>query len=283
MPAQNQPGLVLDRAHPLTRGLVGWWPMNEGGGGQAKDVSGSANPATLTNISPSSTSGWAGGPSGRSLMFDATDDYLSVTSSKAISTDLLGDMTWAMWVKIVNFSNHIWLLSKGSGTFADSYNCFLLITTGIVYHRRANGTAAEQDVTSTRAPPLGQWCHIAATERNRVVTHYLNGAPNGSATLSAGSTSDSGNVLRIGARSDGFYMNGQMAHVRLYSRALSAVEVGQLYADPLAGARLPSNPRRYYVAPAISPPAAIAAPPTADRLWNRGYVGRIFRRGERGS
>jgi hypothetical protein len=59
-------------------------------------------------------------------------------------------------------------------------------------------------------------------------------------------------------------------------------EIEQLYTDPLAGALAPIRVSRLIVPAVVSPPAAIAAPPTADRLWNRGYVGRIFRRGEKG-
>lgn len=43
----------------------------------------------------------------------------------------------------------------------------------------------------------------------------------------------------------------------------------------------PPNSRRYYVAPAISPPATPTAPMSADRLYNRSLA-RIFRRGETG-
>jgi hypothetical protein len=102
------------------------------------------------------------------------------------------------------------------------------------------------------------------------VQHYYNGRPDGSGTLST-TIGDSGNAMRLGNRPDGFWLSGQMSNWRLYNRALSALEVAQLYADPMAGARAPLSISRTFV--------FVPRPSTADRLHNRRFS-RIYRRGE---
>jgi hypothetical protein len=104
---------------------------------------------------------------------------------------------------------------------------------------------------------------------------YLNGRRVAIAGPSFGTAGDVSTVLCLGCRTGSYISQGATAQARLYSRALSDSDVAQLYADPLAGARAPVSAARYFVPATISPP-------TADRLWNRGYVGRIFRRGEKG-
>jgi hypothetical protein len=103
MPAQNLPGLMLDRSHPLARGLVGWWPLNEGGGTRVADVGSYQNPGAFGNITPSSTSGWSGGPHGRAVRFDGSDDIISVPHSASLA--LTGDMSACAWVNVTSVAS----------------------------------------------------------------------------------------------------------------------------------------------------------------------------------
>jgi hypothetical protein len=246
--------------------------MNEGGGNGLMDVV-QNNGGLLVN-------GPARGGSklGPAISFDGSDDHVIVPHHPRLS--ILGDMSAVVWVNPTNYGNYRMMFTKTNGGTAGPYAMFLNIAGGVPTFFRGNG-AAEGNSAGTTAPATGVWSQVAVTHRGTAVSHYLNALDNGTGAISA-ATADSGNPLYFGRRADGYYFLGGMAHLRLYNRALSAVEVAQLYADPLAGARAPVSAARYFVSATISPPAAIAAPPTADRLWNRGYVGRIFRRGEKG-
>jgi hypothetical protein len=249
--------------------------MNEGGGERVNDISGNSNVGTLTGIAPSATSGWTGGPRGRAITFDAANDYINVPHSASLS--ITGAMSMVLWLNADYASNYLMLFVKDSGTVPAPYQAYIQAGTGLVELWRGNGVS-QANLASTAAIPSKTWCMIAMTHDGTTGKHYLNGAPNGSGALSV-ATSDAGTALVIGQRAGSYWMKGGFANLRLYNRVLDSCEVAQLYADPLAGARAPVSAARYFVPATISPPAA---PPTADRLWNRGYVGRIFRRGEKG-
>jgi len=287
MPAQNLPGLLLDRAHPLSRGLVGWWPMNEGSGTRVSDVSGNQFAGTMANFSMSQSSGWVGSSVGRGVAFDATDDALTIAHNAAIANALTSTtFTFAAWARVDNLAAYSILAYKGSagGVPGPLQIYWEPAGGGSWYFLIGNGSSSNGPTIGIGQISAGVWHHLAAIRDGGTSSArmYLNGRRVAVAGASFGTAGDVSTALCLGCRTGSYISQGATAQARLYSRALSDSDVAQLYANPLAGALAPSNPRRYWVGVVISPPAAIAAPSTADRLWNRGYVGRIFRRGEKG-
>ena len=285
MPSLNLPGLVLDRAHPLSRGLVGWWPMNEGGGIRINDLVNGNYGTFGTGIVPSATAGWAGGALGRSVGTDASDDIIAVPHSPALA--LTGDMTISVWLYTRNAAGATYQAFSSKGVVGIGYASpwiAMIWTDATIIISYGNGVGAA-NTWSTGTVPSNQWFNLVITRKGSAITFYKNGAQLGTAgDIGAQAVTDAGTAYLIGGRTPGtlYGMNGWQCHHRLYSRAIGVSEIAQLYADPLAGALAPARASRLIVPVVISPPAAIAAPPTADRLWNRGYVGRIFRRGEKG-
>lgn len=266
MPAQNLPGLMLNRAHPLARGLVRWWPMNEGAGYRIYDV------ATRTYATfPTSGATWSGGAAGSSILLDGAN-YLTVVNPTAADLPSgAGARSMSILVRPSSISaGYHWGAAMGSA--APSLTTMIGRNGSTLY-----GAFYANDLSVANFFAAGKWASIVLTYDG--VTAFLYG--NGSLLTSGAKTlSLTLNLFYIGNMVSGSELwDGNVSHLRIYNRALSAVEVAQLYADPLAGARAPVSAARYFVPATISPPAA---PPTADRLWNRGYVGRIFRRGEKG-
>jgi len=274
MPTQNLPGLMLDRAHPLARGLVGWWPMNEGGGTRVNDISGNNNAGAFSGITQGSTSGWAGGFNGRAVMFDGTDDAVAIPTAAPLQ--ITGAISVCGWVNIPALSGYYIMAEKGP-----AYpNPYAIVTEpgGTVEWLRGNG-ASQSYVISTGAISAGVWQFIVGTWADGVFRIYLNGRFDNSASASPTCTDD-GQALYIGMRRDAAAaMPGRIAHVRLYNRALLAAEVAQLYAEPLAGAKTPPKWGRYIWQAAA--PALGSAKLSADRLYNRSG-GRVWRRGDTG-
>ena len=270
MPAQNLPGLVLDRAHPLSRGLVGWWPLNEGGGSGVADVTGTGKPSPITTASTDHK--WIGGPRGGAAVLFSGQQAAAPVSNNLFQIGA-GDYALSIWV----FTTAVGTLLAMS-KFAGSGDDYWFGTSGAsaVTMSIKGGT-----VTASVNIADGFWHHIAATRLSGYVTIYVDGRARNAGTLATASSPTGSFLLGAFIAAGSYGWIGGMSSARYYNRVLDAREVAQLYADPLAGALAPAR-ARLYVAPAISPPAAIAAPPTADRLWNRGYVGRIFRRGEKG-
>lgn len=271
MATPNIPGLLLNTAHPLSRGLVGWWPMNEGAGERVNDISPYQNPGLFGNIAPSATSGWSGGPHGRAVQFDGSDDIVSVPHAPQLA--LTGDMTAAAWVFHTSTANYRSILIKGhvGAGYPAPFHMFVEITTGKVLFYFGNGSS--QTGIDTPTMPLGSWAFVCGTRLGSTITVYINGRYALSGSLGAQAVTDAGTALGIGSRTPGtaYPMLGGIANARLYNRALSAAEVAELYANPMAGARAPfSLPRSYLY---------VSRPKSADRLHNRSHS-RIYRRGE---
>ena len=96
---QDKPpvGSQINWGHPLARGLVGCWLLNEGAGRKAYDLSEYRNHGTLTSmaIPPTPNSGWNPGRTGIGLSFDGVDDYVGM-----MTTDLYTDtITLEAWTK----------------------------------------------------------------------------------------------------------------------------------------------------------------------------------------
>jgi len=272
MPLSNIPGLIPDRTHPIMRGLVGWWPMNEGAGARVNDISPYQNAGLFGNISPGPTSGWSGGPLGRAVQFDGSDDIVTVPHAAQLA--LTGDMSACAWFRPTSSSNYRSLLIKGNvgAGYPSPFHITVESGTGYLFAMWGNGSG-QTGVYTAAALTMGLWYFAVATRLGSTVTLYINGEYNNSANLGGQAVTDAGTPLGIGARPSGtsYPMLGGVANARLYNRALSASEVAQLYADPLAGARAPRWRTRTFI--------GLLRSLTADRLHNRRFS-RIYRRGE---
>jgi len=153
-----------------------------------------------------------------------------VTIKHAAELSILGDMSFIGWIKPISYANYRMVLTKTNGAIAAPYALFLNNGSGTPVWFRGNGTS-EAAFGNGNAPPLGEWSCIGVSQAGAVVTHYLNGIPNGSGSISA-TPADSGNPLYVGKRTDGYYFDGDMAFLRIIPRALSAAEMLFLAQNP---------------------------------------------------
>ena len=238
----------LDRGHPLARGLVGYWLFNEGGGPLALDLAG-ANIGTLTN-GPT----WVSGRAGPALNFDGVNDYVDAGAAANFTSE---GFTLALWINFDTLDgtgedgNPV-LFNKGQfevdGYYLqsqDAVNRNLVLVTN-------QSAANQQTKSSNNTLSLGDWQHLVATRSGATVKLYRNGvevsyASTGTHIDPASTTSNSviGRYLPSAAN---FHVNGLIDDVRVYNRALSAVEVLQFFLEPYAMLR-PIVRRRYFVAP----------------------------------
>ncbi|MCK5333371.1 MAG: DUF2341 domain-containing protein, partial [Candidatus Aenigmarchaeota archaeon] len=82
--------------------LVGWWRMNDEAGTVVEDFSGHGNNGTAISMNTgidNGTSGWTtGGKFGNAMMFDGTNDYISISDSTNSVLDITSDITIETWV-----------------------------------------------------------------------------------------------------------------------------------------------------------------------------------------
>jgi type II secretory pathway pseudopilin PulG len=211
--------------------LVGWWKLDETSGTTAADSSVSGNSGTLVNMSAPSC--WGAGQIGNALIFDGTNDHVTLPIGSVIN--LLTNSTIATWVNWSGSGSswqHIW--DFGTGT---TYYMFLTPSNSTNQMRFAitkTGSAGEEQTTYTTALPSGGWHHVAVTidADNRIHKLYLDGSLVAQKTSANLKPSDLGNTNKnYLARSQYAadpYFNGTLDDVRIYDRILTAAEIAQL-------------------------------------------------------
>ncbi|MDD5144693.1 MAG: LamG domain-containing protein [Candidatus Pacebacteria bacterium] len=220
-----------DGDYDLARGLVGYWPMNEGSGYTAYDSSGIGNKGTLKNFDFNVNSGWTTGKVEGALKLDGSNDYINAGSNTSL--DDLSSFTYSLWIKPSSWtpSGYKRLISKGA---QQPYNDLIVRTdqSGKLHYER---TYSGEDLfyLTTNQVSLNTWSHVALTVASGTAHIYINGAEasydnatNGTGVI----TSDAASDFLIGDRVLGdsrFY--GSIDDVRAYNRELSADEVRYLY------------------------------------------------------
>lgn len=225
-------GTPLDRTHPLARGLVGCWLLNENTGKYCWDATGNGNDGICTGMADpsSSTSGWGPGPDGGVLLFDGTNDYIDIVASQPINFTQADNYSGAIWFKTSSASLKT-LMEKGSGSEATPID-FLINTAHKLQFGTYDGVHFAHNVQSPNTVDDGVWHQGAFVHLSTgTYTGYLDG-------VSIGSNTDEGNFSNTSNLTIGTalvlsrFFPGQLDAPMLYNRALSAEEIAYLYTFP---------------------------------------------------
>ncbi len=224
-------GAQLNWAHPLNKGLVGYWLFNEGMGDKANDLSMNGNVGTLSGMAfPSTTSsGWNPGHKGVGLNFDGVNDCVDAGNRKSLQID--GDVTLSVHLK--HSIGEGYLIGKGIGN--DNTQMWYL---RINFDNRIEfigGNSSENgmgfDVLTIDTISNNTWNYLVGTISGNTANIYINGKISKSELVTS-RQSNAGNVL-IGKRVDDWIrFTGALDKVCIYNRALSAQEIMELYIDP---------------------------------------------------
>lgn len=216
-------GAQLKLDHPLARGLVGCWLLNERSGDKAYDSSGQGNIGTLTGMDPATD--WVGSLHGGALDFDGSNDYIECADSPSLN--IIKSITISAWINFAVTNSPIVIVGRGNYQYLLYWNAgqsVLSLWTG--------GSETQQFFT----PVVGTWYHIVAIndEYNNKRTIYINGKElSGSSSYVPSSSANV--VLRIGdSENFSYHWNGKIENILIYNRALSAQEVATLHAFPYA-------------------------------------------------
>lgn len=258
--SRNKPKLpILNRSHPLARGLIGAWVMYEGAGSTVFDL----HPLRRHGTMNGSVS-WEAGTYGRALNFGgAAGDYVSIddkglgfsaSSQFGIAPDTATSERTVFVVYKTTAGNASLLgvrhTADTDSTYdlqvgfdgADNNNSGKL--SFIVRGHNGSGLTHIHDTIATND---GAW-HSAAfwLDAEKRIRIYRDGtlAASGTHTMSVGISYDS---VRLGdevLNSAITNLSGSMAVALSFRRALTAAEICALHTDPYAAFR----PRRPYAA-----------------------------------
>jgi hypothetical protein len=226
-------GILLNKSHPLARGLFGCWLMNEGTGIKIYDSSGNRARYLgdfLNNVS------WAAGKSGRSLHFDGSDDIVKL-------------QIWDGGPKVTLFARVKFEEAIGNIeqiTAADSD------VTGLrTFQFRRNATGVLRFIVFVNNSPIGisgnttlttaVWWDVVGVNDGTKSHVYVNGIEDAT-PVATGSMDTDAAGWAIGGRarktdwSDAFYiadeLEGNIEFLMRWDRVLSASEIALLHREP---------------------------------------------------
>jgi chitodextrinase len=214
-----------------SNGLVGYWSFDESSGTTTVDSSPNGNTGTISGTGVTRVPGKIGRGA---LNFNGVNGKVSVPSSPSLN--LTSSFTLTAWLRPASLSGYRTAVLKGS-TSACAY--WLQTTSNRLssgFGTAANCSSYSQHVASSVNLQVNTWYHVAATFDNGANTfsYYVNGDLVYTATeMSAPVSTNEDLVFGQSMYADGNYTrwNGQMDEIRVYNRALSSVEVLDVFND----------------------------------------------------
>ena len=208
-------GLVLtSSAKAADLDLAAYWKFDDGFGTTAFDSSGNGNEG-IFNGDPQ----WVAGKYGGALEFDG-DDYLNCGNGPSLQ--IRDEITIMFWFKVEAFQN-IWeaFMAKGDNSYRASRGG----GTGNATHMGTSG-ASTSSFNGTVIVTDNQWHHYTGWFDGTNARIYIDGVLDTEVTAT-GQINESNYDFYIGenAQQTGRYLHGLLDEVRIYSRALTDVEI----------------------------------------------------------
>ena len=177
---------------------AGVWHLPNGTTLSAADSTANGNNGTITGTT--ATNGQMDGAGA----FNGSNQYIDI--GNRASLQITGDITIEAWVNPTNYTNYNGVVGKTYQNLP-GYDFYLVQSTGLPRFSRGDVSSGGQDlaqgqVTGTTAVPTATWSQLAVTMAGTEVVHYLNGATNGSGSITS-AVDDSGTDALIGSRNEG--------------------------------------------------------------------------------
>ncbi len=199
--------------HPISRGLVACYLMNEGGGNQIFDIAGNYTGVFRNILS------WVADQDGPAIYFDGTNTSITLPAGFAKYTD---KFTISNWIKTTTDGRHT--ISRRKLSTATEYDFYLNSGVPRLYPGAVHDAAT--------AVTDGLWHNTAVVINGTNSQFYLDGKPDGN-TFNPTINGDAQDV-RIGSWNGGNNNEfvGWMKNMLVFNQAKTASEVTQLYREP---------------------------------------------------
>lgn len=218
-------GTQINWGHPLSKGLVGCWLMNEGAGDRIYDLSLNGNDGEIGVQFPK----WISGLTGSALDFDGVSDSISLPSSNVVFPDN-NNWTTDVWFNIQSNTGNGRIFAAHYSAVAGSAIGHLSGNDDYRFYFRDGDNNVTISVIKTGLG-LNTWNFGVATYNGSVLKVYVNGA------LEFIKTDDFKGYGSFPAEfgafdGDQFEFPGLIDSSRIWNRALSPQEVSELYLNP---------------------------------------------------
>jgi len=206
--------------------LIGWWRFEEGSGDTAADSSGNGHDGTLLG-----TPEWGPGAAGSAVVFDPDGCY-GIDCGVFDPTDGTGHFSLALWAFWDGTGDFQHFLTKSNGWGADTMMMQVELWgahSSSDYTDKVGISYQPAGSVAFSVMPKNEWVHLAFTFDGSNAILYVNGVDEvGPKPLSIGPDIDA--MVEIGYNSNRptpgeRTFHGSLDEVRIYSHALSPVEV----------------------------------------------------------
>jgi hypothetical protein len=219
---------VLQRGHPLARGLVAAYPFYEGSGGALNDLSGNRNTGSLTN-GPT----WSGGQAGTSLLFNGSSQRVDIPNAPSLNPAFI---TIAAWVRSNAAGGFGFIVNKNYDGSSVAYSLSIggaqsPFFDGMAYYDGAwNFSSVTTDIRGDN-----KWHFVVGSYDGVTLKYYLDAKLDASLSHSGSLPTTNTQPLYIGEYvNNAEFFGGYIDGLLIYNRALSASEIAQLYFDSFA-------------------------------------------------
>ena len=171
---------------------------------------------------------------GQAAVFNGSSSIITATQPSGLN----GPCTYSAWLKTTS-SSYQSIITVGSVTGSHTAGVNLFVNSGKLSCQTGNGSSTENStVNSTSDIDTGNWVHcavvVAGSTQGSSIKVYVNGQEEGSGTAdNTAIVAASSESLCLGGRilsgSQSTFLNGSLDQVRIYSTALSASQVTELY------------------------------------------------------
>lgn len=226
----NKPplGTRLNRSHPLSRGLVAFYPFNENGSANVYDIVG-----TGPTLVPTSGPTWFAGPLGPAMFFIG-GSYIDGgdPANMALGTR---DFTFAAWIKVDGGStaNSGAVISRSTVAAVTRLASLEIRSDGLLQFELYDGTNNPFILGPTLID--AKWHHVVGVRKfGGLLYLYLDGVLNGSTSDTSNSLDTGTQAWRFGQSAyNGANLSAKIGMASIWiDRALNASEVLRLYTDP---------------------------------------------------
>lgn len=215
----------INGADPLAVGMVGWWPLQDGGP-NAVDASANGNLGIGTGAPTHSIA-----PFGRAFVFDGSTQYVNCGASTSLCPPAC---TVSCWINPTSLTPAYSSLVNRVNTAGTNFSQLFIKSSGkLALYVVTNGGVVSYDGSGTYTLATGNWYNIVWTYDVSVgLRAYVNGLLDASAAA-VGTLPSYAASLYIAEDSftAGRRFAGQMADVRMLGRALVPSEVMTLYLE----------------------------------------------------
>ena len=157
-----------------------------------------------------------------SLDFDGTGNYFDLTQHDLGTTN-----TISLWLNISSITADQTVLGEPSNAFKQS----IIIASNIIYIKDVSNHFKGWNLSTSSEFSLNNWHHFGIVRSGSTVTFYINGIDQGSPDASSGAFTANTKLRYLGTNyaTNTQFVDGKIDEIALWSSALTATQVNQIY------------------------------------------------------